>query len=109
MVVKCTYHISIPPILSPTARYTLSVAIPLYSIHSVRKVQPVSLKEQNIKLTDGLLFLCRNFHSLKLYIHPQNTYDADGLRELMDKHFLVEKVAREWAWSALYSSFILNF
>ena len=66
--------------------------MPLYSIHSVRKVQPVSLKEHNIKLAEGLLFLCRNFHSLKLYIHPHNTYDADGLRELMDKHFLLEKV-----------------
>ena len=75
-----------------TARYTLSVAVPLYAIHSVRKVQPFSLKEHNVKLSEGLLFLCRNFHSLKLYIHPHNTYDADGLRELMDKHFLLEKV-----------------
>ena len=80
------------PLAPLVARYTLSVAVPLYSIHSVRKVQPVSLKEQNIKLSEGLLFLCRNFHSLKLYIHPHNTYDADSLRELMDKHFLLEKV-----------------
>lgn len=79
-------------LLHCSARYTLSVSLPLYSIHSVRKVQPITLKEQNIKLPEGLLFLCRNFHSVKLYIHPHNTYDADGLRELMEKHFLLEKV-----------------
>ena len=96
MVVKYTCAIASVAVVtsssSPSARYTLSVAVPLYSIHSIRKVQPVSLKEQNIKLSDGLLFLCRNFHSLKLYIHPHNTYDADGIRDLMEKHFLLEKV-----------------
>jgi len=78
-----------------SARYALTVAYPLYSIHSITKLQSVFLKEQGIKLPEGLLILCRSAHSLKIYVHPHNTYDADGLRELLDRQLMVPKVC--WA------------
>lgn len=80
------------PTCVPTARYTLTVAFPLYSIHTVTKLQPVTLKEQGIKLPEGLLILSRTAHSLKLHIHPHNTYDAEGMRELLERKFLLPKV-----------------
>lgn len=61
-------------------------------MHSVRKLASVSLKEHSLKLPEGLLILCRNFHSLRLHIHPQNTYDADSFKELLERKFLVDKV-----------------
>jgi hypothetical protein len=58
----------------------------------VRKLASVSLKEYSLKLPEGVLVLCRTFQSMRLHIHPQNTYDADGLKELLERKFLVEKV-----------------
>lgn len=78
-------------VLSP-ARYSLCVSFPLRSIHSVRKLTSVTLKEHNLKLPEGLLILSRNFQSMRLHIHPHNTYDADSLRELLERKFLVDKV-----------------
>ena len=75
-----------------TARYTLTISLPLAAIHSVKKIQSVSLKDVGVKLPEGILVLCRNLHSMKLHIHPHNTYDADGLKELMERHFLVKQV-----------------
>lgn len=34
----------------------------------------------------------RNFRYMKLHIHPHNKYDADGLKELLEKKILVEMV-----------------
>ena len=76
-----------------TARYTLGITLPLAAIHSVKKIQSVILKEQAVKLSEGLLILCRNFHSMKLHVHPHNTYDTDGIKELLDRHFLAVKVS----------------
>lgn len=77
--------------LPASTRYTLVVAFPLPSIHSLRKLQPSVLKEQGVKLSEGLLVLSRNFHSMKLHIHPHSTYDADGIKELMERKFLADK------------------
>lgn len=74
------------------ARYSLCVSFPLRSIHSVRKLASTSLKEYGLKLPEGLLILCRNFQSMKLYVHPHNTYDADGLKELLERKFLTDRV-----------------
>ncbi len=76
-----------------TARYALSVAFPLYSVRTVTKLQSVNLKEQGLKLPEGLLILFRNSHSLKLHVHSHNTYDAESLRELLDKTFVLRKVS----------------
>ena len=61
-------------------------------VHSVKRIQSKVLRDLGIKLPEGLLILCRNFHSMKLHIHPHNTYDTDALKELMERHFLAEKV-----------------
>lgn len=80
-----------PPPIAP-ARYSLSASFPLGAIHSVKKIQSIVLRDVGVKLPEGLLILCRNFHSMKLHIHPHNTYDTDGLKELLERHFLMEKV-----------------
>ena len=78
--------------LSFVARYSLCVSFPLRFVHSVRKLNSVLLKDHGLKLPDGLLILCRNFHSMRIHVHPHNTYDTDSLKELLENKFLAEKV-----------------
>ncbi len=75
------------------ARYSLSVSFPLRAVHGVRKLSSISLKEYGLKLPEGLLILCKNCQSMKLHIHPHSTYDADNLKELLERKFLTDKVS----------------
>ena len=77
------------------ARYSLSVSFPLRAVHTVRKLSSITLKEHGLKLPEGLLVLCKTCHSMKLHIHPHNTYDADSLKELLERKFLADKVCED--------------
>lgn len=81
----------IPPILPP-ARYSFSCSLTLLSINTIKKLPALLLKEDAIRLPEGIIIQSRNFRCMKLHIHPQNRYDADGLKELLEKKILVEKV-----------------
>ena len=91
------------PFLSP-ARYTYSCSVTLLSIHSVKKQLAVILKEDGLRLPEGISVLTRNFRSLKLHVHPRNTYDAESLKDLLEKKILVEPVS--FFFSVFFSLFL---
>jgi hypothetical protein len=93
---ETAYHTSVPSSSStqPTStRYTYSCSVTLLSIHSVKKQPAVILKEYGLRLPEGISVLTRNFRSLKLHVHPRNTYDAESLKDLLEKKILVEPVS----------------
>ena len=77
----------------PPARYTYSCSVTLLSIHSVKKQPAALLKEDGLRLPEGISVLTRNFRSLKLHVHPRNSYDAEGVKDLLEKKILVEPVS----------------
>jgi hypothetical protein len=80
----------------PTStRYAFSHSLTLLSIHSVKKLPATVLKEDSIRLPEGIAIHARNFHSMKLHVHPRNKYDAEGLKELLEKKILVEMPPQE--------------
>jgi hypothetical protein len=77
--------------MQPTStRYTYSCSVTLLSIHSVKKQPAALLKEDGLRLPEGISVLTRNFRSLKLHVHPRNSYDAEGVKDLLEKKILVE-------------------
>ena len=86
-------HPHTPSLISHTARYSLSCSLTLLSIHSVKKLASTLLREDGIRLPEGIVVQTRNFRSMKLHVHPRNKYDADGLKDLLEKRVLVETVS----------------
>ena len=74
--------------------YAWTFDIPLTTILLLRKIPTFVIKEFEIKLSDGLLVLCKNFHSMRLFIHTQNTYDSDRLKDVIEKCFLTVKALK---------------
>ena len=48
----------------------------------------------------------RNFRYMKLHIHPHNRYDADGLKELLEKKILVEMVSVSFNWGTCWMHYV---
>jgi hypothetical protein len=59
------------------------------SVYQVKPLQSsATIVDWDITPGQGLHVMCWNFNSLKLYIHPNNTYDAEKLRKIIDEDIL---------------------
>jgi hypothetical protein len=66
------------------------------SVYQVKPLQSsATIVDWDITPGQGLHVMCWNFNSLKLYIHPNNTYDAEKLRKIIDEDILKPRV-RVW-------------
>jgi hypothetical protein len=72
------------PSLLPYYQYSYSVYMPLATINCIKHLPSTILDESGLKLPDGIIILGKNFTSLKLHLHPSNTYDAIKLKDLLE-------------------------